>query len=380
MSDSPDHIYFDLVIKNFQSTTQESKQLIFNESRNSPFINNSGEYYMAITRFQVDTYSIPSFIPDIQPNQSNANLMIQSVSLKYTNGTNTYSTNPVYLTWIPVNTYAQVPNGPSSNSNGMQTDSIYYYSYSFEHLITLFNNALTTAMTQLKALVPGGSLNSVDPPFITWNHELETASIYAEAAHFNIENTTHTKIYFNRPSYALFSSFSAFRNDINSPNENIYQLMMSNKFGDALVQNSLLLSNKVLIKLDQEVKTISNISPVSSIVFTTSTIPLVRNELSAPVVYNNGTLLPSNFNNNFGMIITDFCTLDNAYKPTILYQPSAEYRRLDLTGNQPLRDIDIQVWWKNKSGVLSPLLLWSGGSCSVKLVFEKKVKNVKIIN
>lgn len=377
--DNPDHIYFDLVIKNYQSTTQESKQLTFNETRNSSFIQNSGDYYMAITRFQIDTYSIPSYVAEIQPNQSDANKMIHSVSLKYVNGGTTHSTPPVYLTWIPVNTYVTTPQAPSLNSDKMQTDSIYYYSYSFEHLITLFNNALLSAMTQLKALV-GAGLNSVDQPFMSWNHVEEKAILYAELAHFNIDNATHTKIYFNRPAYALFSSFPAYRHDINSANENIYQMMMTSKFGDSSVQNSLLLSNKVLIKLDQEVSTISNITPVSAIVFTTSTIPIVKNVLSAPIIYNNGTLLPSNYNNNFGMVITDFCTLDNAYKPSLLYNPSAEYRRLDLTGNQPLKDIDIAVFWRDKSGKLNPLLLWSGGSCSVKLVFEKKVKNVKLIN
>jgi hypothetical protein len=377
--DYPDHIYFDLVIKNYQSTSQESKQLSFNETRNSSFIQNSGEYYMAITRFQIDTYSIPSYVAEIQPNQSDANKMIHSVSLKYVNGGTTHSTPPVYLNWIPVNTYVTVPQAPSLNADKMQTDSIYYYSYSFEHLITLFNNALLSAMTQLKALV-GAGLNSVDQPFMSWNHERESAILYAEEAHFNIDDATHIKIYFNRPAYALFSSFPAFRHDINSANENIYQMMMTNKFGDATVQNSLLLSNKVLIKLDQEVSTISNITPVSAIVFTTSTIPIVKNVLSAPIIYNNGTLLPSNFNNNFGMIITDFCTLENGYKPTVLYNPSAEYRRLDLTGNQPLKDIDIAVWWRDKSGRLNPLLLWSGGSCSIKILFNKKIKNVKLIN
>ena len=140
MSTDPDHIYFDLNIKNFQSTTNESKQLTFNEVRNSPFLQNAGDYYMSITRFQIDTYSIPSFVAEIQPNQSDPNLMIQSVSLKYTNGTNTYSTTPVYLRWVPINTSITVPKAPNQTSNGMQEDSPYYYSYSFEYLITLFNN------------------------------------------------------------------------------------------------------------------------------------------------------------------------------------------------------------------------------------------------
>jgi hypothetical protein len=379
---NPEHIYFDLVIKNFQSTTQESKQLVFNESRNSGFIPNSGQYKMSITRFQIDTYSIPSYVAEIQPNQSNPNLMIHSVSLKYTTSSNVvYSTSPVYLIWQPVNTYVSVPLAPSLNSNGLQSDSLYYYAYSFEHLIKLFNVALNTAMVALRALVPGGGLNSITSPFMSWDTLNEVASLYCEKDHFdNILVNTRTDIYFNRPAYALYSSFPAYRNNINAANENIYQIRTDSNFGANVVQNSLLGSNKVLIKTTQEVKTITNISPVSSIVFTTTTLPIVPTQLSAPLVYNNGILIPSNYNNNFGLIITDMATNENGFKPTLLYNPSAQFRYISLTGNQPLKNIDIAVWWKDKNGVLNPLLLWSGGHCSIKLLFEKCVKEVKCIN
>lgn len=381
-STNPEHIYFDLVIKNFQSTTQESKQLVFNESRNSGFVPNSGEYLMSITRFQIDTYSIPSYVAEIQPNQSNPNLMIHSVSLKYINASNVvYSTPPTYLIWQPVNTYITVPNAPSLNSNGLQSDSLYYYAYSFEHLIKLFNTALDTNMIALRALVPGGGLNSITSPFMSWDTLNEVASLYCERDHFdNALVNDKINIYFNRPSYALYNSLPAYRNDINSPNENIYQIRTDSNFGANVVQNSLLGSNKILIQTIQEVKTITNISPISSIVFTTTTLPIVPTQLSAPIVYNNGVLVGSNYNNNFGLIITDMSTNEAAYKPTLLYNPSAQYRYISMTGNGPLNNIDISVWWKDKFGKLNPLLLWSGGACSIKILFEKRVKEVKCIN
>jgi hypothetical protein len=63
---------------------------------------------------------------------------------------------------------------------------------------------------------------------------------------------------------------------------------------------------------------------------------------------------------------------DFSYKPNLLYNPSAEYRRISLTSNRPINNIDIQVFWRNKRGELKPFYVWSGGSASIKILFEKK--------
>jgi hypothetical protein len=40
--------------------------------------------------------------------------------------------------------------------------------------------------------------------------------------------------------------------------------------------------------------------------------------------------------------------------------PSAEYRLIDMYGNDELHNIDINVFWKDKKGVLRPFNLGSG--------------------
>ena len=54
-------------------------------------------------------------------------------------------------------------------------------------------------------------------------------------------------------------------------------------------------------KHHREFSTISNWSPVSSIVFTSNTLPIVATQLSSPVVYQNGQQIYFKYS-------TKFCT------------------------------------------------------------------------
>lgn len=58
------------------------------------------------------------------------------------------------------------------------------------------------------------------------------------------------------------------------------------------------------------------------------------------------------------------------------YVPTSEYRLIDLTGNTPLNNIDIQVYWQDKYRVLYPLYINPLDSLDMKILFRKKsVKN-----
>ena len=376
-STNSDHIYFDLTLKNFEATTNESTPLIFNEARNSPFIPNSGDYYMSIIRFQLDTYSLPVFLADIQPDQSNPNLMIHSITLEYETplGVKT-SAGPTYLDWVPIDKNISVPVSPSANPNKMQSVSPYYYAYTFKHIISLINTALIKNMNLLKTLVSG--INSIDAPFMGWDDINKVASIYGEDAHFNINNisTAHINIYFNSPLFSLFNSFMHFKYAPTSPNNQIYQLRMESYNGLNLIKDALISGTKTYIKLTQEYPTISNWTPISSIVFLSNTLPINHSQLSSPIIINNGILVSSGENDAFASIITDLVSDELCYRPNLLYTPSGEYRLIDLRGNQPLNHIDISVYWKDKYGRLNQFYLFSGGSCTIKLLFRKKAFNL----
>lgn len=370
----PDYIYYDMLYNNYQSTTEEPAQLEFRETRNTPLIYNPDNYNMSITRFQIDTPSLPSYVASIQPNQGDRDLMIHSITLTYMNGGVETDTAPVYLRWIPVHKEVALPPAPNANADGFQSDSLYYYGYSFMNVVNIINTAFTTAMTALKAAV--GGINTVDAPFMYFDEVKKTFAIVAENQHYNINNATHIRIFFNRSLFGIMNSFPMFRYSITDPKNKIYQIRMDDEKGYNLIQKALIGSNKVMIELHQEYPTISNFCPISSILFTTTQLPIVANNLSAPLTFfNNRLITDSNRNSLTAQIITDLANNDDfSYKPNLLYAPSAEYRRISLASNRPINNIDIKVYWMDRFGNLKPFYLWSGGKASIKIMFEKKKK------
>ena len=76
------------------------------------------------------------------------------------------------------------------------------------------------------------------------------------------------------------------------------------------------------------------------------------------------------------MEITDFASSNADYRGYINYTPSGEYRLIDLQGNDPIKNITFQTYFKDRLGVSRPLVLLSGGSCSIKMMFRKKTFNL----
>lgn len=139
---------------------------------------------------------------------------------------------------------------------------------------------------------------------------------------------------------------------------------------------------KVYYRMTQDYKSVDSLwSPVGSIVFTTSLLPVKTENASAPNILGTGNLGDSapTSKSAFEPIITDIA-LDTAiggaddYRQFIYYSPSAEYRMSDLsTSKQEIRNIDIQVYWKNRlNSQLYPVNMYNLSSVSLKMLFRKK--------
>lgn len=130
----------------------------------------------------------------------------------------------------------------------------------------------------------------------------------------------------------------------------------------------------LLLKQPQELSTIDTWTPINAIVFTTTSLPIVVNQFSASS--SIGDKPPSgSTSNEFAFIITDIQSNEQGFRPNVLYAPSAQFRYIDLTGNQPIRNIDISIFWRTTTGALIPMVLASGAQASIKLLFEKKDKS-----
>ena len=141
--------------------------------------------------------------------------------------------------------------------------------------------------------------------------------------------------------YGLLNSFPSVQYSITSPYNKIYQLSIYSNLANTIYfpQN-----NNPFIKIDQEYPTIQQWTPVSSIVFTTATIPVAANQLSAPIQFINGQIVQLASSNSYAQpIITDFIVdPETPYPPTILYIPSGQYRYISLVSDQPLNQINIK--------------------------------------
>ena len=69
------HIYYDITVNNNDTSGVVPVPLVFNETRNSPFIHNAEEYYCSIVRFSLETQSLPVFIPQPIVDQDDVNLL-----------------------------------------------------------------------------------------------------------------------------------------------------------------------------------------------------------------------------------------------------------------------------------------------------------------
>lgn len=141
-------------------------------------------------------------------------------------------------------------------------------------------------------------------------------------------------------------------------------------------------AQKVYWRLVQDYKSVDSLwSPISSIVFTTTLLPIKLENASAPNILGTGNLGDSapTSKSAFEPIITDIA-LDTAlggaddYRQFIYYAPSAEYRMSDLSpSKQEIRNIDIQVFWKNRlNNQLYPVNMFNLSSVSLKMMFRHK--------
>jgi hypothetical protein len=377
--DTPEKVYYDITISNLAGTTTIPPVLYFNETRNSPFILDPESYYLSIVRFTLDTNTLPVIQPEIQPNQSNRDLTNYSITLEWANPVAPFNKfiQRTYLTYVPQNQQAIPPAPPSQTNNGLQNNSTGYYDiYNYQYFIYLVNQTFQTCFNALNAQVvaAGLALPSAYAPVMSWDIQQNIALLSADNAGYNDNTSNYIKIYFNPSLYNLFISFPFIIESIDvEPDGKNARIIMSGFGGANLVPYPPVAPVYTALQIVQEYSTLAIWTPITSIVFTSNTLPIVANQVSAPLLFYNGKRFVSGGNNsNITQVITDFVTGDGIYKPNIVYTPSAQYRLVNLVGNTPLYNLDVEVFYRNRVGELIPVRLGSGNSATIKILFTRK--------
>jgi hypothetical protein len=198
-------------------------------------------------------------------------------------------------------------------------------------------------------------------------------NLYIFYAKIPLEYMPYLEIFFNTPLGQLFSSFPVLITAVNSP-QGLNAQLITNSYQDTnVIRYPPYLPTYDAIQVFQEFSTIALWCPITAIVFTSNTLPVVSNQVSTPVIYNNGLQIGNNGNNALiNQVITDFVSNDAVYKPQLVYEPSAQFRFIQLLSNRPLNTFDLQVYWKDRYGTLIPFYLGSGGTATIKVLFTKK--------
>jgi hypothetical protein len=362
MSDEADVLYFDLVSTNFINTSYNNSPASYNQSRTIPYLTDPSLYYGAITQFTINNTSVPLFVPEIAINQSNVNLTVYTVSLAYGGFT---VTEPIYF--VQQDLLVPVPLPPSSYTDGAPFYNEGYYNiYNYNFFNSMVNTALSTAYANLQLLVP--ALPAVSSPTITYNATTQLFSINVPNNVFvDLGSAPFVEIYFNSALYFLYSFLPSQTTSLNN-------LAVEKLFIDA--NTGILDTTTNLRSVIQELPSINLWSPVSSIVITSSFLPVQKVLIATPQLYYNGTeyLVGNNNNSLTQPILIEYSVPDNIYSKTINYIPNAQYQFFDLNDAQPLYILDFKFWYRGKSSVLFPIFLNSGASCAVKIGFFKKDK------
>lgn len=376
---TPDKIYYDIQISNIDDIDTLPPVLNFIETRNNPFLYESDKYYMSIIRFSLETPNLPVFIPTIQPSpNTDINSTIYSVTLQWTNPLNTSQifTSQQFIRYIPQSNIATLPPNPTQTDNGLQYNTTGYYNiYNYQYFIYLINNAFTLAYQQLLTQVTNADLvlPSTYSPILSWDTSNNTAILNCDVLGYSTTSTNYIKIFFNTALAQLFSSFPVRITSASSYLGLNTQIITDSYNNSNIIQYPPYNPTYDAIQVFQEFSTISLWSPITSIVFTSNTLPIVSNQVSTPIIYNNGNQLGSNGNNALiSQVITDFISNEGTYKPNLVYEPSAQYRYIELLSNRPLNTFDLQVYWKDRQGVLIPFYLGSGCTATIKVLFTKK--------
>jgi hypothetical protein len=346
-STNPEFIYYDITVgsKRTEETGIVDPPVVFSETRSQPLISDSSLYNMSIIRFSMDGCGsdLPMWIPTIEPNQTaDLNKTIYVVSVQV--GNRIGSANLEWTTEI---------NGANPST------SKYYYCYTYSHFCDIFNAAVLYAVNTID--------DTVKAPRLVYNGATNLFSLYCD---MSVWGTTW-KLFFDANLYQLLRNFNNMYYPTVTPLTN--EILITNNINNVITGDD---GVKYIVTTQDYPSTDAIWSPISSIVFTTSMLPIIAEQVAVPIVFSDGNVSNSGTSQaNYQNTITDISLALNRssdYKGFVEYAPNP-YRMISLAPTkQEIRQIDISVYFKTRLGALIPVTLPNGSSISMKLMFRLK--------
>ena len=342
----PDFLYYDITIgsNRTEETGIVDPPVRFSETRSQPLIADSSLYNMSIIRFTMDGCGsdLPLWIPTIADVETDANVTIYTVSVML-GGT----VNSVPLTW-------------TTEVNGATPSTFkYYYCYTYSHFCDIFNTAIALAVSHISG--------SAKAPKLVYNGATNLFSLYCDASVWG----TNGRIFFDVNLYQLLRNFNNVYSPATTPLTN--EILIKNNISNMFTGDD---GTKYIVVTQDYPSTDANWSPISSLVFTTSMLPIVAEQVAVPIVFSNGNISNAGTSQaNYQNTITDISLAlvrSSDYKGFVEYAPNP-YRMISLAPTkQEIRQVDVSVYYKTRLGALIPMTLSNGSSISMKIMFRLK--------
>jgi len=408
-----DHIYVDCNIINNDLRNCSPKPLVYNQTKSSNVINDCSEYHCSVVRFQMDSI-LPVIIPNMETEQNlsvptpfedkttyvmNMGYGVDVEHLTLINASSGSTAEGEFVLFQPDNlnttlypNYFIPTNLPISQIDVINNP--YFWISSIKAFLNMLNIALNKLFVRAKTLYPTELAKATSPQFI-WNTATQKIDLIVSKEFLTSNDNPTANAFFisvNAPLQALLNTFSY----------TVSSQYKVNNFRDGIPFFFNLIANvgistitvpvnspptpadgTLLYRFESEASSVPSWSPVSSIVFTSYTIPVNSSEAGVPEFLGQSPF-GSNSANNIVNELTDFeiqQTIGTELSNSILYySPPGEYRLFSLNSNQSINKINIQVFWLTKYGNYVPFYLNYNGSASLKLMFRKKNYNMIDLN
>jgi hypothetical protein len=288
----------------------------------------------------------------------NPNLTPYILGIAY-NGTN----YPSQLIYTPNNPGAPIP------TYYQDPPSFYYFVNTYDLFINMMNAALLQSWINsgLSAIFP----LPIRAPYIEYNSSTSLLSVVVPKC-FSVITAPLIeipKIYLNVPMIQYFMGFSLYFYGINKTFGRDADIILSDPISVAPYQLIPLPSQLYLTdyyKFTQDFSSLPYFASIRKILITSNTIPINAEVIPPPYGSSISTTLP---------IITDFVipieTIGSS-KSIAIYNPSAQYRLIDMIGSTPLHKLDLNIMWEDLDGNIYPLYLSIFQQISIKIGFFRK--------
>lgn len=347
---------------------------------------NQGNIILAISNIDslvfisASTLTITSTQPD--PNAGSSSYTSIVVPLSFTTTFTEYvqAGDVKNLIFIPetVNTaYASSLNYPADK------EQLYNNSYFYIKYVDTFCRMLNEAIASCFATISGATWATL--PYFQWN------AIDQKIEYFNPNSTpvgvspmpptgSVWSVICNQPLFSLLSTFRFKYFPKNAGND----LMFPESCPCRYVLDTNILQNAEpsgeYAIYTQQTSSVQTWSPVQSIVFQSTVLPIEPQLTGQP--QNLNTTDPTTTQGNtykqqaLTKILTDFVfpltTGTEITNQELYYVPSGEYRLVDLLGGNTINQLTFSIFWKDKFGVLHPMTIDAGSSASLLCMLRKK--------